>query len=224
IGYSLLDSPVGLAAWMLDHDTDSYYKISRAFVGGEPVGNLTRDNIVDNITLYWLTGTGASAARWYGNLDDSWPQPVRPARLRRRSRFRSASRRSPVRSGLPRAAGSRRSIPTSCTSTRSTGAATSQPGRSRSSSPPSCAPPSDHFGRHVEWKDTIMSQRMNYNAVSPAGMKALGAAHGHEAGSIFDEQERAAVAWAEVVTASATGVCPTARSGRAAAFDEKQPT
>jgi pimeloyl-ACP methyl ester carboxylesterase len=65
IGYSLLDSPVGLAAWMLDHDTDSYQKISRAFVDGEPVGNLTRDNIVDNITLYWLTGTGASAARWY---------------------------------------------------------------------------------------------------------------------------------------------------------------
>jgi pimeloyl-ACP methyl ester carboxylesterase len=56
IGYSLLDSPIGLAAWMLDHDTDSYYKISRAFVDGEPVGNLTRENIVDNITLNWLTG------------------------------------------------------------------------------------------------------------------------------------------------------------------------
>jgi pimeloyl-ACP methyl ester carboxylesterase len=65
IGYSLRDSPVGLAAWLLDHDTDSYYKISRAFVDGQPVGNLTRDTIVDNITLYWLTGTGASAARWY---------------------------------------------------------------------------------------------------------------------------------------------------------------
>ncbi|TWF80295.1 pimeloyl-ACP methyl ester carboxylesterase [Pseudonocardia hierapolitana] len=65
IGYSLLDSPIGLAAWMLDHDTDSYHKIARAFVGGEPVGNLTRDHILDNITLYWLTGTGASAARWY---------------------------------------------------------------------------------------------------------------------------------------------------------------
>jgi pimeloyl-ACP methyl ester carboxylesterase len=64
-GYALLDSPVALAAWMLDHDTDSYYKISRAFVDGEPVGNLTRDNIVDNITLYWLTGTGASAVRWF---------------------------------------------------------------------------------------------------------------------------------------------------------------
>jgi pimeloyl-ACP methyl ester carboxylesterase len=65
IGYALLDSPVALAAWMLDHDTDSYYKISRAFVDGEPVGNLTRESIVDNITLYWLTGTGASAARSY---------------------------------------------------------------------------------------------------------------------------------------------------------------
>ena len=59
IGYALLDSPVALAAWLLDHDTDSYYKISRAFVDGEPVGNLTRDTIVDNITLYWLTGTGS---------------------------------------------------------------------------------------------------------------------------------------------------------------------
>jgi pimeloyl-ACP methyl ester carboxylesterase len=65
IGYSLLDSPVGLAAWLLDHDTDSYYKISRAFVDGAPVGRLTRESILDNITLYWLTGTGASAARWY---------------------------------------------------------------------------------------------------------------------------------------------------------------
>jgi pimeloyl-ACP methyl ester carboxylesterase len=65
IGYALLDTPVALAAWMLDHDTDSYYKISGAFVDGEPVGNLTRETIVDNITLYWLTGTGASAARSY---------------------------------------------------------------------------------------------------------------------------------------------------------------
>ncbi len=68
IGYSLLDSPAGLAAWLLDHDTDSYYKISRAFVDGQPVGSLTRESIVDNITLYWLTGTGTSAARWYWEL------------------------------------------------------------------------------------------------------------------------------------------------------------
>jgi pimeloyl-ACP methyl ester carboxylesterase len=65
VGYALVDSPVALAAWMLDHDTDSYYKISRAFLDGEPAGNLTRDHILDNITLYWLTGTGASAARSY---------------------------------------------------------------------------------------------------------------------------------------------------------------
>ncbi len=65
IGYALLDSPVALAAWLLDHDTDSYYKISRAFDDGKPAGNLTRDHIVDNITLYWLTGTGDSAARSY---------------------------------------------------------------------------------------------------------------------------------------------------------------
>jgi pimeloyl-ACP methyl ester carboxylesterase len=62
IGYSLLDSPIGLAAWLLDHDTDSYYKISRAFLEGKPSGDLTRETIVDNITLYWLTRTGASAA------------------------------------------------------------------------------------------------------------------------------------------------------------------
>jgi pimeloyl-ACP methyl ester carboxylesterase len=65
IGYALLDSPIALAAWMLDHDTDAYYKIARAFVDRKPSGNLTRDNILDNITLYWLTGTGASAARSY---------------------------------------------------------------------------------------------------------------------------------------------------------------
>ena len=65
IGYALLDSPVALAAWLLDHDTDSYNKIAGAFVNGKPTGNLTRDRIVDNITLYWLTGTAASAARSY---------------------------------------------------------------------------------------------------------------------------------------------------------------
>jgi pimeloyl-ACP methyl ester carboxylesterase len=65
IGYSLTDSPTGLAAWMLDHDTDSHVKISRAFVDGNPTGGLTRDHILDNITLYWVTSTGTSAARMY---------------------------------------------------------------------------------------------------------------------------------------------------------------
>jgi pimeloyl-ACP methyl ester carboxylesterase len=65
IGYALLDSPLALAAWMLDHDTDSCYKISRAFTGGPPSGGLTQDHVLDNITTYWLSGTGASAARSY---------------------------------------------------------------------------------------------------------------------------------------------------------------
>jgi pimeloyl-ACP methyl ester carboxylesterase len=65
IGYALLDSPIALAAWMVDHDTDAYYKIASAFVDGRPSGNLTCDHILDNITLYWLSGTGASAARSY---------------------------------------------------------------------------------------------------------------------------------------------------------------
>jgi pimeloyl-ACP methyl ester carboxylesterase len=65
IGYALQDSPVALAAWLLDHDTDSYYKISRAFVDGQQSGALSRQAVLDNITLYWLTGTGTSAARSY---------------------------------------------------------------------------------------------------------------------------------------------------------------
>jgi pimeloyl-ACP methyl ester carboxylesterase len=68
IGYALLDSPVALAAWLLDHDTDSYYKISGAFVDGKPSGGLAGDHILDNITLYWLTETGASAARAYWEI------------------------------------------------------------------------------------------------------------------------------------------------------------
>src|SRR5204862_5866816 len=55
IGYALLDSPVALAAWMVDYDTDAYDKVANAFVDGQPSGNLTRDNVLDNITLYWLT-------------------------------------------------------------------------------------------------------------------------------------------------------------------------
>jgi pimeloyl-ACP methyl ester carboxylesterase len=61
--YGIADSPVGLAAWMLDHDTRSLELISRAF-DGYPTG-LTRDDVLDNITLYWLTNTAISAARLY---------------------------------------------------------------------------------------------------------------------------------------------------------------
>ena len=63
--YGLADSPIALAAWMLDHDALSYEDIAQAFVDGEPVGNLTRDEVLDNITLTWLTNTGISSARLY---------------------------------------------------------------------------------------------------------------------------------------------------------------
>jgi pimeloyl-ACP methyl ester carboxylesterase len=87
IGYALLDSPVALAAWLADHDTDAYYKIARAFVDDEPSGNLTRDHLLDNITLYWLTGTGESAARsyWEGGPnsphDTAAPPPPPPVTI-----------------------------------------------------------------------------------------------------------------------------------------------
>jgi pimeloyl-ACP methyl ester carboxylesterase len=63
--YGLADSPVALAAWMIDHDLRSYEDIARAFVDEQPVGNLTRDEILDNITLTWLTNTGISSGRLY---------------------------------------------------------------------------------------------------------------------------------------------------------------
>jgi pimeloyl-ACP methyl ester carboxylesterase len=63
--YGLADSPVALAAWMIDHDLKSYEDISRAFVEEQPVGNLTRDEVLDNITLTWLTNTGISSGRLY---------------------------------------------------------------------------------------------------------------------------------------------------------------
>src|SRR5437870_13281139 len=61
--YGIADSPVGLAAWILDHDARSYELIARAF-DGQP-GGLTRDDVLDNITLYWLTNTAISSARLY---------------------------------------------------------------------------------------------------------------------------------------------------------------
>jgi hypothetical protein len=132
IGYALLDSPVALAAWMLDHDTDSYYKISRAFLGGPPSGNLTRDHILDNVTLYRLIGTGVLAARSYWEsaraqaaAAGQTPPPVTlpvsfsafPGEISRQS-----------------AAGSRSVTQPSCTTASPTGAGTSPPGKN-----PSCS-------------------------------------------------------------------------------------
>jgi pimeloyl-ACP methyl ester carboxylesterase len=66
--YGLADSPVALAAWMIDHDPTSYGHIVKLFLDGEPYGALTRDDILDNITLSWLTNTGVSSARLYTEL------------------------------------------------------------------------------------------------------------------------------------------------------------
>src|SRR5829696_2166822 len=111
---------------MLDHDTDGYYKMAGAFVDGKPTGNLTRDHILDDVTLYWLTGTGVSAARDYwedGRARARWAvEPLPPASVP------VGFTTFPAKSGQPRAAGSRWSTPTWPTSTRSTRAATSPHG------------------------------------------------------------------------------------------------
>ena len=125
--YGLADSPVALAAWMLDHDAYSYEDIASAF-RGEPVGNLTRDEVLDNITLTWVTNTGVSSGRlyWENTLDFFDAKGVTvPAAV---SVFPASSTRR-------RGAGPSRRIRTSSTSTSSTRATTSRPGRSRSSSP-----------------------------------------------------------------------------------------
>jgi pimeloyl-ACP methyl ester carboxylesterase len=62
--YGIADSPVGLAAWMINHDAASYQDIADAFAG-HPVGNLTRDEVLNNITFYWFTNTGVSSSRLY---------------------------------------------------------------------------------------------------------------------------------------------------------------
>src|SRR5204862_1652474 len=61
--YAIADSPIGLAAWMLDHDARSLELMSRAFMGHP--GGLTRDDVLDNTTLFWLTNTAISAGRLY---------------------------------------------------------------------------------------------------------------------------------------------------------------
>ena len=142
--YGLADSPAALAAWMLDHDARSYEDIARAF-DGDPVGNLTRDEVLDNITLTWVTNTGVSSGRlyWENTLGffDVKGATV-PAAV---TVFPNELYQAP-RSWAERA------YPNLHISTRSTKATTSPPGRSRTSSPESYAPRSGHCvtrgGRH----------------------------------------------------------------------------
>src|SRR5215472_13853124 len=134
IGYALLDSPLALAAWLLDHDTDSYYKISRAFTGGQPSGGLTRESIVDNITLYWLTGTGASAARSYWELGRS--QALAAGQAPPEVKLPVGFTVFPGEVFLAPRSWVEKPYPASPTTTRSIRAATSPPGKS-----PSCSRP-----------------------------------------------------------------------------------
>ena len=156
IGYALLDSPVALAAWMLDHDTDSYYKISRAFVDGQPAGHLTRDHILDNITLYWLTGTGASAARsyWESGRAQALAAGQAPPPVTAPGRLHHVPRRDlPGPAQLGRAG----ATPPSPTSTRPTRAATSPPGKSPNCSRPRSGPRSSRCANdspHPSWTAT----------------------------------------------------------------------
>ena len=147
IGYALLDSPVALAAWMVDHDTDAYYKIASAFTDDKPSGNLTRDHILDNVTTYWLTGTGASAARSYWEAygpdapaagAEASAGVVDPVRLHDVPGRDLADAAQLGRAGVPER---------HRTSTRSTRVATSQRGRSPSSSARRCARRSDRCAR-----------------------------------------------------------------------------
>ena len=62
--YGLADSPVTLSAWMINHDAASYQDIADAFAG-HPVGDLTRDQVLDDVSFYWFTNTGVSSARFY---------------------------------------------------------------------------------------------------------------------------------------------------------------
>ena len=149
--YGIADSPVGLAAWLLDHN-DADGQPAAAVVAAlnrttSAAGELTRDEVLDNITLYWLTNTGVSRRRAStGNTRAASSTP-------RASPFPSPRRSFPASSTRPRAAGPSRPIPTSSTSTKSTEAATSPPGNSRSSSPRSSAPRS----AHCVSKEVVMS-------------------------------------------------------------------
>ena len=133
--YGLADSPVGLAAWLLDHG-DGWGQpaapVTSAVLGhtshGHPAGDLTRDDVLDNITLYWLTGTAVSAARLYWENKASLYNAVNISVPAAVSAFPGENYQA------PRAAGPSRPTTTSSTTTNPLQAATSRPGNSRSSS------------------------------------------------------------------------------------------
>ena len=122
--YGLADSPVALAAWMIDHDVASYGHIVKLFLDGEPYGDLTRDDILDNITLSWLTNTGVSSARLYVEYKGAFFNDYNISVPAAVSVFPEEVYQAP-RSWTERA------YPISSTSTSSPRAATLRPGNSR---------------------------------------------------------------------------------------------
>jgi hypothetical protein len=133
--YGIADSPVGLAAWMLDHDAASHALIARVFDG--QAEGLTRDDVLDNITLYWLTNTAVSSARIYWENKFAFFAPKHVAIPVAVSAF-------PDEVVQTRGVGQSGRIPTSSITTRSTKADTSPPGNSRICSPPRSAQRSGH--------------------------------------------------------------------------------
>jgi hypothetical protein len=169
--YGIADSPVGLAAWLLDHN-DADGQPAAAVVAAldrteSATGELTRDQVLDNITLYWLTNTGVSASRLY------WEYKLGFFDVKGVS-IPVAVTVFPASSIKRRGAGPSRPTPTSSTSTRSRRAATSPPGSSRSSSPRSCARRSAHCvskgGRHEHHRrDRHRDPGLPRRRDSPAG-------------------------------------------------------
>ena len=147
IGYSLNDSPAGLAAWILDHDADAHKKIARAFVEGKVSGGLTRDHVLDNITLYWLTETATSAARMYWESQRAAAAAAGQAPTRRGLGSRVGVTVFPGEISRAPAAGPSACTRTSSTSTRWRRAGISPPGRS-----PSCC-------RHRDLRSAFKSLR-----------------------------------------------------------------
>ena len=126
--YGIADSPVGLAAWLLDHndaDGQPAVAVAEALERTESAtGELTRDEVLDNITLYWLTNTGVSASRLYWEYKGGFFNAKGVNNPVAVTVFPSEQYQAPRR-------WAEEAYPTSSTSTRSTGAVTSPPGSSR---------------------------------------------------------------------------------------------
>jgi pimeloyl-ACP methyl ester carboxylesterase len=136
--YAIADSPVGLAAWMLDHDDRSYALITRVFNGASE--GLTRDDVLDNITLFWLTNTAVSSARIY------WENKSAFFAAKGRHHPGGVQCVSRSRFSRPRETGQKRRIPISSSSRSTTRAATLPRGNSRRFTQTMCAQPSDRCG------------------------------------------------------------------------------